>query len=225
MTLSKKTVQAIAAGATVLILAAGGFSANLIHKNTENMKSEAETLQKANESNSKKLVSLQKGSNTELAEAQEIQSQFNTLITSDDGVESASRAIAESLPPSVKIKSFTFAASSAVLAGGTKATVDLSGFTPTAATGGSSTSSSSSDDSKDGDEKKSDSDDKGTESSATTGLSQIPWIIEVTADSYEDLASYLDNLANQPRLLKVTSVDTTRSDVVNATIYVSAYRS
>lgn len=225
MTLSKKTVQAISAGATVLILAVGGFSANLIHKNTENMKVEAETLQKANEANSNKIASLKNGTNTDIAAAQEVQSQFNTLITSDDDVESASRAIAEALPSGVKINSFTFGASSPVMAGGAKATVDLSGFTPTATSGASSSSSSSSDSKDDADKEKETSDEEGSgESSSATGLSQIPWTIVVTANSYEDLSSYLDNLATQPRLLKVLSVDTMRGDVVNATIYISAYR-
>lgn len=164
----------------------------------------------------------------ELQQATSNLEEFKQLVPGSIDIESASRAIADSLPSGVKLGSFNFGSPQQV----SSLKVDppkLNGFTaPTefAQVGGGDTGTTStgpSDSSSSSSTGGSDS-STGTGASATTsGFTRIPFTIEVTAGSYDQLAEYLNQLSNEPRLITVVSVDSSRAESVTAKIYAYAF--
>jgi len=148
--------------------------------------------------------------------------EFKRLVPGSIDIESASRAIADSLPSGVKLGSFNFGAAQQV-SSLKLPEPSLSGFTaPTefAQIGGEANSTTTSTGPND---TSSTSGTAPSSSGATSGFTRIPFTIEVTAGSYDELAEYLNQLSDQPRLISVVSVDSSRTETVSAKVYAFAF--
>lgn len=153
---------------------------------------------------------LKKGEDN-LVQAKEDATTFHTLVANTKNIESASRAITASRNDGIKIDSFNF--------------LDQQEVTPIESPGSIS----------DGyqppqsfniDVSQLKPQDAGESGSGMSGYSRIPIVVEVTAANYESLATYVNDLANQQRLITVISVDSSKTQNegdISATIYAYAF--
>lgn len=158
----------------------------------------------------------------ELQQATQSLEEFKQLVPGSIDIESASRAIAGSLPSGVKLGAFNFGAAEQVSS--LKLTSpSLSGFTAPQGFGGGDSSSSSSSTSSSSSSSSTSSTEAPASGTATNGFTRIPFTITVTAGSLSELSEYLNQLSDQPRLISVVSVDSTNGESVSATIYAYAF--
>lgn len=230
MAMGKNTVNAIGAVAAASILAGAWFGAAspLLNqkKEAESQMVQAEAIGKGY---SNKLSGFQGDKNRTIEEASRTIGNFQSLVSKSIDIESASRAIANSLPSGVTLSSFDFGSAQSV-AKLKSAPMTIDGYsapsefsstskpksakaqneTDTVAEAGGSTETASG--------------PKAVDPNAPiTGFNRVPFTIKVTANSYDDLAKYLDKLKSQPRLMNVVSVDSSKTENVSATIYAFAF--
>lgn len=180
---------------------------------------------------STKLTNFQNGDSDESKAATDVMELFQGLVPETMDIESASRAIAASLPSGVKLDSFDFGAPTQV-APFKGSPMSISGFaapsqfTSTGVVPPAPAETTQEDAVKNagGSEQPAAGGDQAVNpNAATSGFQQIPFTIQVSASSYSELAEYLNSLSDQPRLMSVVSVDSTRSDSVSAKIYAFAF--
>lgn len=246
MAMGKRAVNALG-GTVAAVLVAGGCLGVALPILNGNAKAEKElsSSREISSTYTKQLTRLSSGEqNSQNQQLEESIAKFKSLVPGSIDIESASRAIASALPEGVKLNSFNFGTAQAVTSLDATAP-SLSGFTPptsfgdsaadaAASTSSSSSSSSSTSTSSEADAAKSAAADtstttaeSGTDSTAkassTEGFTQIPFTIEVSAGSYDELAQYINSLSNQPRLMSVVSVSSEKSDTVTAKVYAFAF--
>lgn len=186
------------------------------------------------DSMAEKLIKYESGSDSEaVAKATQNVANFASLVPEDERVESSARAVAEALVPGVALNGFTFnpgqpvnpiAAIDQQLAGysvlGEFSAVDA------AAPAEDGTEEDALEDAGGDKENLAENTEAGAPAgvdSSGGGFQRFPFVISVTADDYSALSSYLENLANQPRLMNVVSVDVQGSGGLTAEIYAFAY--
>lgn len=212
MNLSKTSVKGLGVlTSAVLLLSTGLLIINPLLEqrsgNVENLKS----MEKITETKQANLTRLSKGA-VNFEEAFRVGSNFERIVPKSKDIESASRAISEALTPGVSITSFTFNPEEPVSENKLPA-VSLGGYTPPASFAQSATGSSST---------------KGSTSSSSTGssasLNRLPMIISVSAQNYQKLADFTDNLSKEDRLVSVISISASGKDgTVKADIYAYAF--
>lgn len=186
-----------------------------------------------NDSYLKKLSGFKGGENDETRKAADITATFNSLVAGSIDIESASRAIAASLPSGVKLTSFNFGAMQKVTSR-QSSPVSISGFT--APSEFSNTKAEAAPAAKAASQEAAVNEAGGSTenlapqkaagvdpSAPVSEFNRIPFTIEVSASSYGELSKYLDSLSQQPRLMNVVSVDSSRSDSVSAKVYAFAF--
>lgn len=211
MPMGRRTINSIGAIAAVGIVAGVyfGVAAPILSQRaaTETELQQAQTL---GEGYQTKLQNFRSGISDEAQEAQNTAELFQSLVSESIDIESASRAIAAALPPGVKLDSFNFGAAQQVATLASEP-LTISGYTAPAEFGGEDAAAT------------------GGEATAVdpsapiSGFNRIPFTIKVTAGSYDELADYLNSLAEQPRLMSVVSIDTSRAETVSATVYAFAF--
>lgn len=230
MAIGKNTVNAIGVVAAASILAGAWFGAAspLLDqkKEAETQMAQAEIIGKGY---SNKLSSFQGDKNRTIEEASRTIGNFQSLVSKTIDIESASRAIAKSLPSGVTLTSFDFVSAQSV-SKLSSSPLSISGYSAPSEFSGTSKPKT---------EKAQNQTDAVTEAGSSTsstagpkavdpnapivGFNRIPFTIKVTANSYDDLAKYLDKLRSQPRLMNVVSVDSSKTENVSATIYAFAF--
>lgn len=238
MAMGRRTVNSLGALGVAVILGGAyfGVAAPIIaSKNSVSVElQQAESLSSSYES---KLTSFKNGESEEAKSAKATMALFDGLVPTSINIESASRAIAASLPQGVTLDSFDFKPAQQVASLDAPAltidafvapkefTADTTAVAPAAAapegkkeqdTAAAATGT-----------------DTGSTAAASTGavdpnapisgFERIPFTITVSADDYSSLSEYLNSLSDQPRLMSVVSVDSTRSEKVSATIYAFAF--
>lgn len=230
MAIGKNTVNAIGAVTATAILAGAylGVAAPLLEdkKSNETQMIQAESMGKGY---ANKLSEFKGGKSQAVEEATKTMNVFQRLVTKSIDVESASRAIAASLPSGVSLVSFDFGSAqsvskmsgSAMNIGGYAAPSEFSGTskgkTPKAQNQSDAVTNAGGSTDKTAGPKAIDP------NAPIVGFNRIPFTIKVSANNYDDLAKYLDEISNQSRLMNVVSVDSSRTDKVSATIYAFAY--
>jgi len=236
MAMGKKTVNSLGI-LGVAVIAGGayfGIAAPILSEKKA-VEVEYEQAQLLNQTYSTKLSEFSAGATDETRAAQDTQILFDGLVSDSLDIESASRAIAASLPEGVKLESFDFGAVQQV-SDLQMTPPTISGFTPPTefAGGGAADAAAAApeptneQDAVEGAggevENLADSGPQAVDPSAPIdGFNRIPFTIEVSAGSYTELAEYLNSLSDQPRLMSVVSVDSSRADAVTATIYAFAF--
>jgi len=233
MAMGKRTVNSLGVLGVALVLGGAYFGVAapiLAQKNSVGI--ELQQAQQIGTSYENKLTSFENGESDRTKQATDLMALFEGLVTDSIDIESASRAIATSLPSGVTLSSFTFGPAQPVssIAGDPLA---LSGFTAPADFGaaGDGTAAAPAATGTESDAVESagaaQTPAEGTQgidpNAPTAGFNRVPFTIEVSAASYAELSAYLNSLSEQPRLMSVVSVDSTRSDTVSATIYAYAY--
>lgn len=153
---------------------------------------------------------LKKGEDN-LVQAQEDATTFHALVANTKNIESASRAITSARNEGVKINSFNFLDQQEVIPIESPGSIS-DGYQPPQAFNIDVSHLKPQDASESG--------------SGMAGYSRIPAVIEVTAVNYESLSTYLNDLAHQPRLLTIISVDSSKTQNdgdISATIYAYAF--
>lgn len=158
----------------------------------------------------------------ELQQATANLEEFKQLVPGSIDIESASRAIAGSLPSGVKLGAFNFGAAEQV-SSLDLTTPPLSGFTPPKGFGGGDSGASSNPISSSSSQPAANSTGVPASGTTTNGFTRVPFTISVTAGNLDQLSEYLNQLSDQPRLISVVSVDSTNGDTVTATIYAYAF--
>lgn len=219
MNLSKASVKGLGVLVSgVLLFSTGMFVINpLLEQRTENLKA-LESMQLITETKKANLERLSKGA-VNFQEAFQAGSNFEKIVPKSKDIESASRAISEATIPGVEITSFTFSSEEPV-SENKLPTATLGGYSPPASFASSSGKSSSS----------KSSSDKGSKSAAPTAaapsstLSRLPMTISVSAESYQKLSEYTDQLSKEDRLLSVISISgSSKEGNVKADIYAYAF--
>jgi hypothetical protein len=216
MNLSKASVKGLGVLVSgVLIFGTGMFVINpLVEQRTENVEA-LKSLQKITETKKANLTRLSNGA-VNFQEAFEAGSNFEKIVPKYKDIESASRAISEATVPGVTITSFTFNPEEPV-AENKLPPVSLQGYKPPASFAQSSSKGSSS--------------DKGSKpatgsSGAGSGasLNRLPLIVSVSAENYQKLSEYIDQLSKEDRLLSVISISgSSKEGNVKADIYAYAF--
>ncbi len=212
MAMGKNTITGIgvAIAASLLVGSYFGVAAPLIAINSTTA-TELEQAEQLGNNYVAKLARFAGGESEEIRSALQTTDEFNSYVSETLDIESASRAIAASLPSGVKLDSFNFGAAQSVSALA-DAPVSIGAFTPPAEFGASA--------------------EGGGEAAAgaavdptapLSGFNRVPYTIKVSAGSYSELAEYLNSLSRQPRLMSVVSVDSSISEGVTATIYAYAF--
>lgn len=211
MAMGRRTINSIGAIAAAGIVAGvyfGVASPILTQKSVK--EGELQQAQMLGEGYQAKLDNFRGGISDEAQEATNTAELFRSLVSESIDIESASRAIASALPSRVRLDSFNFGAAQQV-ASLENVPLTIGGYTPPTEFGGGEGAATG----------------EGTTavdpSAPISGFNRIPFTIKVTADSYDDLASYLNSLAEQPRLMSVVSIDTSRADTISATVYAFAF--
>lgn len=211
MPMGRRTINSIGAIAAVGIVAGVyfGIAAPILSQRAAT-ETELQRAQTISEGYKAKLFAFRSGISDEAQEAQNTADLFQSLVPESIDIESASRAIAAALPAGVKLDSFSFGTAQQVASLASEP-LTISGYAPPAEFGGKDAAA------------------KGGEATAVdpsapiSGFNRIPFTIKVTAGSYDELAEYLNGLAEQPRLMSVVSIDTSRSETVSATVYAFAF--
>lgn len=218
----------------ILAIAAGTYFgvASPILEEKKTIQSEIERVDILNSSYASRISKFSSGDKMqeEVTDANRTVSSFSSLVPKSMDIESASRAIAASLPSGVKLESFNFSPvqkvatvkSNPLSIAGFKAPTEFAAAAPGAAPAEKAEKAAVDEA---GSEKTAlGPGEKGTDPQAgVSGFNRVPFTIEVSADSYQALARYLDSLEEQPRLMTVLSVDSSRSDSVTAKIYAFAF--
>lgn len=233
MAMGKRTVNSLGVLGVALVLGGAyfGVAAPLI-AGKNSVQIELDQAQQLELSYSAKLKNFQSGENDTTRQATETMNLFDGLVPDSIDIESASRAIASSLPSGVTLNSFTFGATEQVTSV-TGTPLALTGFTPPSSFGAADAAATATTPPAEQDPVAA-TDGSGetpvaegaqgvNPSAPASGFNRIPFTIEVSAGSYAELSDYLNSLAEQPRLMSVVSVDSSRSDAVTATIYAYAY--
>lgn len=233
MALGKKTVSALGATASLCILAGAyfGLAAPALAESGR-ISTEISSARSLGDAYSSKLQAFQSGDSEAAQSATAILDAFYAKVPESVDIESSARAIASALPSGVKLDSFDFGNTQPV-APIKVAGIPLGGFAPPAEFSGGSASETPAETNQEtavtdaGGSSENLAGDAAPQAAdpnaASTGFSRTPFTITVSATSYDTLARYLDSLASQPRLMTVVSIDTTRSETVQATIYAFAY--
>lgn len=184
MALSKKSITGLGTLMSCAVIAISGF---LVIKpgydQSQTNKIELSSLQQETELKNDRLALLEEGVEN-YDEIQAYVDRFLQIAPGSKDVESASRAISNALVPGTTISSFTF--------GSTEDSTEYA--VPEASLSGESTLEFSVDAS-------------GGDTAASPGsLQRVPVEISVTSSNYANLSEYLDNLAQQDRLLTVVNV-------------------
>lgn len=214
MAMGKNAITGIGALVAVGLLAGAyfGVAAPLIAINSTT-ETELAAAEQIGDALTNKLARFAGGENDETRKATQTMDEFNGYVSETLDIESASRAIAASLPAGVKLDSFNFGAAQPVSTLG-DAPVSIGTFTPPSDFGGGASAGGG-------------AQDTGTEAVDPTaplsGFNRVPYTIKVSANSYGELADYLNSLSQQPRLMSVVSVDSSRAEGVAATIYAYAF--
>jgi hypothetical protein len=220
MNLSKASVKGLGVLVSgVLIFSTGTFIINpLIEQRTENVEA-LKSMQKITETKKANLTRLSNGA-VNFQEAFEAGSNFEKIVPKYKDIESASRAISEAITPGVTITSFTFGSEEPVAQNVTP-TASIDGYRPPASFSQGSSKSSSSKSSSDKGAKPA-TGSSGTGSSST--LNRLPMTISVSAESYQKLSEYTDQLSKEDRLLSVISISgSSKEGNVKADIYAYAF--
>lgn len=217
MNLSKASVKGLGilvSGA--LLLSTGIFVINPLLEQRSGNVEKLTSLQKITETKKANLSRLSSGS-VNFEEASRAGNNFLKIVPKSKNIESASRTISEAIVPGVAITSFTFNPEEAVVKNELpKAALD--GYKPPASFATKSTAkASSTKDSKPATESK-------PVSGASSTLNRLPLIISVSAESYQKLSEYTDQLSKEDRLLSVVSISATSKDGgIKADIYAYAF--
>lgn len=153
---------------------------------------------------------LKKGEDN-LIQAKEDATTFHTLVANTKNIESASRAITTARNDGVKINSFNFLDQQEVVPIESPGSIS-DGYQPPQAFAV--------------DVSQLKPQEAGESGSGMSGYSRIPIVVEVTAVNYESLSTYLNDLANQQRLITIISVDSSKMQNegdISATIYAYAF--
>lgn len=219
VTLSKTSIQGIGVTLSVAVLAVTGiFVAKPLYDSTNETKVSLEEQKMVTVSKTGKLAQLEKGVGN-IEETQKFVDEFLVSAPNTKDVESASRAISTALISGVNIISFTFGSEENIVAAEVpKAT--LGEYVPPVELSDGAAAAPPA---------------EGEKETALETFHRIPMQITVSADSYKKLSEYVDELANQKRLVNVVSVNSTKgggSEVagessgggsVEATIYAYAF--
>lgn len=230
---SKRMIGTIGAFSAMVLI--GGTYMGVVSPLLEEKQSVEMQIDNANTLNDsylKKLSGFKSGENDETRKAADITATFNSLVAGSIDIESASRAIAASLPSGVKLSSFNFGAMQKVTSR-QSSPVSISGFTAPSefsnkaevAPAAKATSQEDAVNEAGGStENLAPQKAAGVDPAAPVSeFNRIPFTIEVSASSYGELSKYLDSLSQQPRLMNVVSVDSSRSDSVSAKVYAFAF--
>lgn len=185
MALSKKSITGLGTLMSCAVIAISGF---LVVKpgydQSQTNKIELSSLQQETELKNDRLALLEEGVEN-YDEIQAYVDRFLQIAPGSKDVESASRAISNALVPGTTISSFTF--------GSPEASTEYA--VPEASLSSENTIEFSVESSEGGD------------TAASPGsLQRVPVEISVTSSDYANLSEYLDNLAQQDRLLTVVNV-------------------
>lgn len=234
MAMGKRTVNSLGVLGVALVLGGAYFGvAAPILSGKNAIELELQQAQQLGSSYEAKLLSFENGDSDATRAATDTMELFDGLVPDSLDIESASRAIAASLPSGVKLESFTFGATQQVSTF-TGSPLGLTGFTaPTEFAAGDPAAAAPA---PAAGEQDAVATANGTAAAPTAevaqgvdpnapaaGFNRIPFTISVSAGSYAELSAYLNSLSEQPRLMSVVSVDSNRSDAVTATIYAFAY--
>lgn len=203
MALSKTSIQGIGVTLSVAVLAATGFFvAKPLYDSTTETKVSLEEQKIVTMSKTGKLAQLEKGVDN-IEETQKFVDDFLVSAPSNKDVESVSRAISTALISGVKISSFNFGAGENIEAaevpkaalGEYVAPMELGDGTeaPAAAPAEGEEGAAT-----------------GEKKEALDTFQRVPVQITVNADSYKKLSEYVDELADQKRLVNVISVTSTK---------------
>jgi len=232
MAMGKRTVNSLGVLGVVLVLGGAyfGVAAPLISEKNS-VQIELDQAQQLELSYSAKLKNFQSGENDTTRQATETMELFDGLVPDSIDIESASRAIAASLPSGVTLNSFTFGDTQQVTTV-TGSPLALTGFTPpesfAAVEGTAATTAPPAEDpvaatDESGETPVAEGAQGIDPNAPAAGFNRIPFTIDVSAGSYAELSAYLNSLAEQPRLMSVVSVDSSRPEGVTAKIYAYAY--
>lgn len=235
MAMGKKTVNSLGV-LGIAVIAGGayfGLAAPLLAQ-TKATELELQQAQQLSQSYTSKLTGFQGGQSDETKAATDTQALFEGLVAESLDIESASRALAASLPSGVKLESFDFGAIQQVSSlqdnptsiSGFQAPPEFAGGGAAAAPAPAAASQEEAVDSAGGSSAAAPAveGEQGVNPDAPiSGFSRVPFTIQVTADSYAQLSAYLNSLSGQPRLISVVSVDSTRAETISATIYAFAF--
>jgi hypothetical protein len=235
MAMGKRTVNSLGVLGVALVLGGAYFGvAAPILSGKNAIELELQQAQQLGSSYEAKLLSFENGDSDATRAATDTMELFDGLVPDSLDIESASRAIAASLPSGVKLESFTFGATQQVSTF-TGSPLGLTGFTPPTefAAGDAAAPAPAAPAAGEQDAVATANGTaaaptaevaQGVDPNApTAGFNRIPFTISVSAGSYAELSAYLNSLSEQPRLMSVVSVDSNRSDAVTATIYAFAY--
>lgn len=232
MAMGRKTVNSL--GVLVAAVILGGSYFGIVSPIIAGNASAGQELEQAKiigQSYASKLETFKNGATEETQAATDTMTAFQSLVAQSIDIESASRAIAAALPEGVRLESFNFGATQPA-AEIQSVPLNIAGyvappeFSETAAPAegtGEQNQADSVDDAGGTEENLATGPTVVDPSAPISGFNRIPFTIKVTANSYPELAAYLDSLAQQPRLMSVVSIDSSRSEAVSATIYAFAY--
>lgn len=234
MAMGKRTVNSLGVIAAAIILGGVYFGvASPILTQKAATEIELEQAKLIGQNYATKLSEFQGGQTDKTLAATQTMELFQGLVSESIDIESASRAIAASLPSGVKLDSFDFGSAQQV-SSLQLTPLTISGFTPPAEFSGTAPGAAQAPAAKNqqdavkgaggSKENLAPAANGAVDPSALiSGFNRIPFTIKVTADSYGELSEYLNSLSQQPRLMSVVSIDTSRSTSVSATIYAFAF--
>ena len=237
MAMGKRTVNSLGVLGVAIILGGAYFGlAAPVLTERSSTELEYEQAQQLSLSYTGKLSSFQNGQSEESRAATETMELFQGLVSETLDIESASRAIAASLPGGVKLESFDFGSAQQV-ASLQEAPLGIDGFTapPEFAEGAGATPAAPAPESQEDAVESAGGTAENPVATAVgeqgvnpdapiSGFNRIPFTIKVSASSYIELSAYLNSLAEQPRLMSVVSVDSNSTEgAVTATVYAFAF--
>ena len=206
MALSKKSITGLSAFLSCAVIAVSGLLVvKPAYDQAQLNREELSTMQTDTAIKEARLKTLEEG----VENYEEIQAYIDTFLKyapAEKDIESASRAISTALTPGTRIVSFTFGTEEAAA----KYPV------PEASLDGQSGTESS------GDTSASSGGDGETEVTAGT-FQRMPIEVQVTSESYEALSEYVDNLAQQERLVTVLSVNSSGGGENGVTATIKGY--
>lgn len=188
----------------VLLLSTGIFVINPLLEERSGNLSDLKSLQVVTETKKENLTRLTNGA-VNADEARRVGQNFQKIVAKDKNIESASRAISEAIVPGVTITSFTFNPEEPVTPN-TLPPVSLEGYKPPASFVASSANAAK------------------PAAESKSSLNRLPLIVSVSAQSYQKLSEYVDQLSKEDRLLSVISISAASKDgSVKADIYAFAF--
>lgn len=211
MARSRRTVRTIGALMSTAVIAISGLLVvKPLYDEVSDSKDELVSLQQTTDDKQAQLTTLENGVSNYEEIRNYVDNFLNTVSASKD-IESASRSISSAAIPGISIVSFTF---------GTEENVEQYEVPSPSLQDYSPPSGFSEDPAAEPAE--------GEEAAAVETFHRVPVQITVTASDYSTLATYLDNLSQQSRLLNVVSVTSTKTageetTQISATIYAYAF--